>query len=230
VVTQERQEKERARLLALWGRPPTEDEVRQNLHEWVKSEALYREGLRLELDHNDALIRSRVIEKVKERSARLRVDLNPTEEELHKFLRENEAKYREPVRYDLQVYHLPRELDGANPGSQAARDILKKIQNGEDLPGTLLPVQVRGRSRQHLETEYGPHFAIEIEKMPVGEWALVPIKQGVGAVHLAARRGGELAPEHKRRRALADFRRAREAEAMRQEEEKALHKVKVKWE
>ena len=50
----------RQRLRQDWRRPPTQDELRGLIDDYVKDEISYREGVALGLDKNDMVIRRRV--------------------------------------------------------------------------------------------------------------------------------------------------------------------------
>ncbi len=90
VVGPERIEQLARGFQAVWRRPPTDDELRAMIDDFVREEIYYREALALGLDSNDTVVRRRLRQKVE-------------------FLTDSGAEILEPVAGELETYLLANE-------------------------------------------------------------------------------------------------------------------------
>lgn len=93
----------------LQGRPPTEDELAALVRDAVRDEIYYREALAQGLDADDAVVRQRLIDKMRELNENV-VDPVPPETDLEAWFAENAAQFRIPelVSFD-HLFFSPRE-------------------------------------------------------------------------------------------------------------------------
>jgi len=86
VVTTGQIENIAAAFTRVWLRPPTPDELKEQIDLYVTEEALSREAIRLGLDRNDAVIRSRLRQKMEFLNENIAAPYEPSETELADYL------------------------------------------------------------------------------------------------------------------------------------------------
>lgn len=182
VITKETQAALQAQFERLRQRPPTAEERRDLVDSFVREEILYREGVALGLDRDDAVVRRRVAQKV-EFIGDGQEPAPPTEAELEAFLQQNAARYVAPARYSLrQIFFDPtRRADTLEPDARAAK---QAAQRGDSPTGdpSLLPSELQGASAFEVERVFGVEFLDGLKDLPVGGWQ-GPIRSGRG-LHL----------------------------------------------
>ncbi len=176
---------------ALWGDPPTAEQLRSLIDARVRDEILYREGLAQGLDRDDPVIKRRIRQKVEVMAEEEGSDAAPSEAVLAAYLQRHADRFMTPavVSFD-QVYFNPQGPD--TPASVAA--IKARLAAGESPTGfgqpTMLPARVTRSDADLVARDFGTDFAKALVKLPVGQWS-GPVGSGVG-VHLV--RVTELVP------------------------------------
>jgi len=134
-----------------WNRPPTEEELQGILESYLKQEIFYREALKMNLDHNDEVVKRRLAQKMEFLSDDLSTLVDPaTDEKLQAFYKENEEKYQVPYQFSFNqvVFTGDRHQD---PES-AARKALEKFGTG--LPDAMReqgdPLSIRYRFEKEV--------------------------------------------------------------------------------
>lgn len=181
----------------LWGRPPTADELKALIDARVAEEILYREGLALGLDQEDAVVKRRVRQKydliAEEEDAR-----EPTEAELRAYLKANPERFVAPPIVSFE--QLLIDSSGREAEVRArAEAALKALADGAD-PATvgrptLLPRRTEAMPLDLVAREFGEGFAAALAAVPVGSWQ-GPVASGYGLhlVRLERRSAPELPP------------------------------------
>ena len=77
-----------------WQRPPTAKELDALVNEHIRDEVLYRQGVAMGLDKDDAVVRRRIRQKM-EFVADMTADAEPTDAELKAFVAEHPEWFRE---------------------------------------------------------------------------------------------------------------------------------------
>ncbi len=160
-----------------WRRPPTEQELRGMIDEYLNDEVLYREALRLGLDREDAVVRNRMLQKMKF----LQDQRVPpaAEADLQNWLDENEATYQQAATMTLKQIYL---------GQQAAQQSIAKFagkaindQALSALDDGLLGIANRFEniSTTELAGKFGLEFANSVDTLAAGSWQ-GPITSGYG--------------------------------------------------
>lgn len=157
----------------LWGRPPTEAELRGLIEARVNDEILYREGLALGLDRDDAVIKRRVRQKY-ELIAEEEDGAAPSEADLAAYLRANPDRFRAPPNVAFTQVLLPEA--GSAADIEARADQLKAALAGGADPATtgkptLLPGHVDGMALDLVARDFGERFAAALATVPEGAWA-----------------------------------------------------------
>ncbi len=168
----------------LWGRPPTEAELNGLIETRIADEILYREGLAMGLDRNDAVIKRRVRQKY-ELIAEEENGAAPTEADLEAYLAANRAKFRAPPVVSVTQVLVP--TDGTREEVEARVAALKAaLAAGADPSqagkATLLPASIRDQRLDLVARDFGDRFAQALATRPVGNWQ-GPVVSGYG-LHL----------------------------------------------
>jgi hypothetical protein len=161
------------------GHEPNAEELYALRRVWIENEVLYREGLALQLDQGDDMIRERVIFKqlsVIDAGTKLP---HYDDKVLREWFEKNRAKYDEPARYDFQEAILVG--DKSESGMRAFVSSLNAGTPG-DVKADLRVF--KHRPRENLVQSYGAEFATELDASPVGEWRALATKDGWRAMRL----------------------------------------------
>jgi hypothetical protein len=168
----------------LWGRPPTETELQGLIDSRIADEILYREGVAMGLDRDDAVIKRRVRQKF-ELIAEEEDSETPTEADLAAYLKANPDRFRSaPIVTFTQVL-VPTDGSVADVEARAAQ--LKSVLEGGANPATigkatLLPGRVEAMPLDLVARDFGDRFAAALAAAPEGQWA-GPVASAYG-VHL----------------------------------------------
>ena len=181
-VTDEQVDALRARWDAQWGRAPSDRELQGLLDEAVREEILYREALRLGLDHGDPIVRRRLAEKMTfmlEDNAEVPA---PTGREVEEYFSAHAERYREPLRTTFRHVFLSNDQRG--DGQRRAAAVLREVRNGEEGswrgagdPFRLLR-EYTDRTGREIAELFGADFATTLGGLAVGGWY-----GPVGSVH-----------------------------------------------
>jgi len=167
----------------VWRRPPTDDELRALVDDFVREEVYYREALALGLDRDDAVIRRRLRQKMEfltDSGADL-IEARP--DALEAYLAAHEEDYRVPPRLALEQIYL-----GEAPPKERVESVLQALQTErEEDPWkigerTLLPARMPLSAPDTIDGVFGKGFFERLQRLPVGQWA-GPVESGYG-VHV----------------------------------------------
>ena len=154
-----------------WQRLPTTDELDLLIDGWIREEILYREGIALGLDQNDAVVRRRIAQKM---------DLilegtvqTPDTAALQTWLDEHREKYLIPPQFAFeQRFFDPQRHAGALPGiissSVAALNADEDSNLGDP---TMLPDRMTLTSIPQIDRIFGTGFGAGLAGLPLGEWS-----------------------------------------------------------
>jgi hypothetical protein len=152
------------------GRDPSPQEERAALDHYLDEELLYREALSQGLEKGDALIRSRLAQKMELAYEDLEPILEPTDSDLKDLQEGHRDRYHEPARISFRQVFL-------NPALRPrlaldARRSLARLRRGLPVAGDP-PVpspSLSLRSEQELASLFGPEFARSVFALGVGGW------------------------------------------------------------
>jgi hypothetical protein len=183
VIGPERIEQLKSRYRSVWRRPPTDDELRTMIDNFVREEIYYREALALGLDRNDTVIRQRLRQKMEFLTDTGADLLVPTKGELEAYLRANEKSFRNEPRIAFEHIYL-----GEKPSAETIERSLNALQSDPaiDLAAlgerTLLPARLGLSPPDAIDGVFGNDFFERLETIPPGVWS-GPVASGYG-VHL----------------------------------------------
>ena len=180
-----------------WQRPPTRQELDGLIEAFVKEEVMVREALALGLDRDDAIIRRRLQQKMEFVSEEAAASVQPTDEELAKYLAANADAFRVEGRVSFtQVYLDPRRRAATRRPTRSGCSMpLNSTRRVAPTPrswATGCCCSSRGtrmRRRRKSPRLFGAEFAEALVKQPVGQW-IGPIASGYGAAPRAGRCAG----------------------------------------
>lgn len=220
-------------------RPPTADELKGLIDQYVREEIFSREAMKLGLDQDDSVIRRRLQQKMEFVATDMAAVMEPTETELAAWLGEHPDRFRLDPRMTFRSVYLNPDKHGDHLEADVAV-LLTQLQQ-QDRPvevatlgdASLSPQEMTDAPQTAIASQFGPEFAEKLAAMDVGQWT-GPVRSGLG-VHLVlvtARSEGRV-PELKevRDEVLREVANARRIEANRAFLEALLdrYKVTIEW-
>jgi hypothetical protein len=188
VVTEARVQALAENFAKTWMRPPTPQELKGLVDDYVAEEVYYREAIAMGLDSDDTIIRRRLRQKMEFISEDVAAAVPPTEAQLHEYLANNAEKFLEPPRLTFQQVFFSTERRGEAARADAER-LLADLSAGrgpampqEAGDPTLLPPAMEAADSQDIANSFGTDFASAVDDAPVGQW-VGPVQSGFG-LHL----------------------------------------------
>jgi hypothetical protein len=172
-----------ARYQSVWQRPPTEDERRAMIDDFVREEIYYREALALGLDRNDVVVRRRLRQKMEFLTDTAADILEPTEGELEAYFAANRQTYGSEPQLAFEQIYL-----GENPVSDSITLTLSALRSDRVTDpstfgkSTLLPAQLDLSPPNAIDGVFGQGFFERLPELPPGKW-VGPVDSAYG-VHL----------------------------------------------
>ena len=177
-----------------WMRPPSPQELRGLVDDYVKEEVFYREAIAMGLDRDDTVIRRRLRQKMEFVSEDAAATAEPTDAQLQEFLAAHPGKFVEPARVTFQQVFVSAERRGES-ARRDAEQLLETLQAGR-VPAdaaaagdqTLLPASLENAPPQEVAGSFGDEFAAQVDTVAVGQWA-GPLQSSFGwhLVHVVSR-------------------------------------------
>ncbi|WP_338733551.1 peptidylprolyl isomerase [Mangrovimonas cancribranchiae] len=167
-----------------WQRPPTAEELEGLIDKYISQEVLYREALKMNLDHNDEIVKRRLAQKMEFLGQDLTGLVAPaSEENLKAFFNKHKDKYATPYKYSL--YQVVFTSDNhANP-TKKAKAVLKDFSSTSPLEmktqGDHFPLDfaLTDTDAFYLNREFGEQFTKQLETLTTGQW-VGPVSSGFG--------------------------------------------------
>jgi hypothetical protein len=188
VITEARVEALAENFARTWMRPPTSEELRGLVEDYIAEEVYYREAIAMGLDGDDTVIRRRLRQKMEFISEGIATAAEPTDEQLQAYLAQHAEKFVEPSRLTFQQIFLSSEQRGEAVRRDAER-LLAELTAGRVAPDrqslgdpTLLPPTMEAAPPAEIANVFGTEFVEQIDEAPVGQWS-GPVQSGFG-LHL----------------------------------------------
>ena len=170
-----------------WQRPPTADELKGLVADYLKEELLSREARALQLDIDDTIVRRRLAQKMEffiEDTARL---ATPSDEELRRFYQANQERFQPSPRISFRHVFFSRDHQGgaAAAAAQAQQQLVKS--DAPDEAATLgdrflLEYEFTNSDEQTIANLFGQDFARQVFALDLNQWC-GPIASNYG-LHL----------------------------------------------
>lgn len=198
VISESRVESLAENFARTWMRPPTPQELRGLVGDYIAEEVYYREAIAMGLDRDDVVIRRRLRQKMEFISEDVASALEPTEAQLQEYLDAHREKFVEPPRISFRQVFLSTDRRGEATRRDAERLLADLVAgragNAAELGDpTLLPSGLESASPQEIASAFGTDFATQVEEAPVGQWT-GPLQSGFGLhlVHVDGRQSAAL--------------------------------------
>ncbi len=166
-----------------WKRPPTEKELQNLIAQNIKQEIFYQEALKMNLDHNDEIIKRRLAQKMQFLSDDIASIKEPTEKELQKYYQEHADKYLTSPSYSLyQIAFTPDKRsdnykDAAATLKQFPEATFDEMKNwGDKLPFSYNFTNI---TSNELALQLGSKFSNGLVEQEMNKW-IGPIPSGFG--------------------------------------------------
>ena len=166
-----------------WKRSPTEEELQNLINLNIKQEIFYQEALKMNLDHNDEIIKRRLAQKMKFLSNDIALMVEPTDENLQDYYKQHSDNYLTPTSYSL--YQITFSPDNRTNNYKDAEETLKQFPDatvkemnswGDALPFDYYFEDV---SANELGLELGSKFSEGLNDGELNKW-IGPIPSGFG--------------------------------------------------
>jgi hypothetical protein len=180
-------------------RPPTSDELRGLISDYVRGEVYNREALVLGLDRDDPVIRNRLRQKMQFLSEDVAATERPSDEQLLAYLHAHAEMFRREQQYtftqvyfnpDLRHEHLARDAERALATLRAGDASADPAAQGDPF---LLDREFNSLPATEISKLFGDTFTKRLAELPIGTWQ-GPIESGYGPhlVFLRARTAGRM--------------------------------------
>lgn len=169
-----------------WQRPPTQSELDGLIKDFIQEEIAYREGVAMQFDVDDIIIRRRLRQKLEIFAKDVVSQSPPTDQQLQDYLDENSSDYLIQPLYTFR-HVLFRVDDDAVHASERAMSTLQSLRSGDADAETagdasLLPASFTRARSAEVDATFGTGFAEQLEGLQPGEWH-GPVRSGIG-LHL----------------------------------------------
>ncbi|HTF32190.1 MAG TPA: peptidylprolyl isomerase [Myxococcota bacterium] len=169
------------------GRPaPSPEELRSLVDARVREEILYREGLALGLDKDDAIVRRRIAQKMEFLFEDVAALQKPTQGELRAWFEKHATGFVRPARATFRHLYFSPDRRGQRAREDAARALEKiasKPMNSPDVAALGDPFMFQDyygdRAPDDVAKTFGTGFAEVLFGLAPGAWA-GPIESGYG--------------------------------------------------
>ena len=164
-----------------WQRPPTAEELKGLIDDFVLEEVYYRQAVAMGIDRNDAVIRRRLRQKFEFLTDDMAAAISPTDKDLTAYIATNQQQFKKDTTYTFsQVYINPGEADA----DKLITDTLERLRNGDMGPqgSGLLPAYFESTSARVVNGSFGAGFSEILDGLETGQWT-GPVESGLG-MHL----------------------------------------------
>ncbi|MEM7217803.1 MAG: peptidyl-prolyl cis-trans isomerase [Pseudomonadota bacterium] len=164
------------RLKAQWqtqtGRAPSESELAGLIDQFIEEEVYFREAKRLSLDHNDTIIRRRLVQKLTFLTEDRATAAQPSDDELAAYFEDNREKYRVPETFSFRHVYFSRDRR-ANPVQDAEDALAAATARESDPVGDpfMLQSSFVDRSERDIAGTFGRDFAAALPGVRPLRWS-----------------------------------------------------------
>jgi hypothetical protein len=203
-----------------WRRPPTREELRGLITDYLNEQLLAREARSLGLEDNDVIIRRRLAQKLSFIIDDTTRRAEPTEHELQQYYEANARRFRSGARISFaHIYFSPQRRADARSDAVDALKLLHAegaTASTADLGDRLLiGSELRDETEQSISNTFGPDFARAVFVLGTGRWS-GPVQSGYGLhlVRVSTMKEARVPPLSEiRERVTAEWKREQETRA-----------------
>jgi hypothetical protein len=169
-----------------WHRQPSPQEFQAMLEDKVREDVLYREGLAMGLDKDDTIVKRRMAQKMEFLAEDVATSHEPSMAELKAWFDKNKSKFALPSRYGFRHLYFSPDKRGKHAQEDASGMLATIAGQAEDSPlaasagdSFMFQNNYADRTPGAIGREFGPQFAVAIEKLKPGSWQ-GPVESGYG--------------------------------------------------
>lgn len=166
-----------------WQRPPTANELKGLVDDFVLEEIYYRQAVAMGIDRDDTVIRRRLRQKFEFLTDDLAAAAAPGDEELATYLAANPDAFMRDTTYTFEQVYINPDRPGVELEAYAAEK-LSALTAGKEVEGDsgLLPTFFDATPSRVIDGNFGSGFSESLDLLPLGAWQ-GPIESGLG-LHL----------------------------------------------
>ncbi len=166
-----------------WQRPPTAEELKGLIDDFVLEEIYYRQAVAMGIDRDDTVIRRRLRQKFEFLTDDMAAARAPNDDVLAAYLTDNADAFRRDTTYTFeQVYINPDRRDVDVDAYIAEQFTLLRAGKEADGDAGLLPTFFDATPRRAVDGSFGLGFSDNLDLLSPGDWQ-GPIESGLG-LHL----------------------------------------------
>lgn len=166
-----------------WQRPPSAEELKGLIDDFVLEEIYYRQAVAMGIDRDDTVIRRRLRQKFEFLTDDIAAAATPDDEQLAAYLTANTDAFRRDTTYTFEQVYINPDRSGVDResyfDSQLAALRAGKVVEGDSV---LLPRFFETTPGRVVDSNFGSDFAAKLDVLPAGDWQ-GPIESGLG-LHL----------------------------------------------
>ncbi len=156
-------------------RSPTEQELSGLVADFVRDEIYYREAQRLSLNVNDAIVRARMIQKLKFLTEDIATGVFLSDEALKQYYSENEKDYEVPQRFSFSHRYF-----STDKRAEPQKDAMKAISSGEKGDSFIAGHDYLEQTQVQIRKVFGEDFANQLTKFSPKQEFQGPIESAYG--------------------------------------------------
>ncbi|HBK18921.1 MAG TPA: hypothetical protein DDZ38_09780 [Gammaproteobacteria bacterium] len=162
-------------------RPPNDKELRGLITNHIKEEIYHREALALGLDHGDAIVRRRLVQKLTFLTEDLEMGRTPDEPTLITFYKSNRERYQQPPQITFRHRYFsadrPRATGRPDAFGHAEAALIDERLQGDPF---MLQQEYTGRSIRDIANLFGRDFADTLSHLKPEDTWQGPIRSAYG--------------------------------------------------
>ena len=175
-----------AKFMRTWNRPPTADELKKGIEQYIKDEVLYREAISRNLDEFDPTVRLAMVRKITMMGVTQTDISNLKDEDIEAYFALRKERYRLPAIVYLEQVYLNRDKRGDNINN-IAQQTLEGLEERNPSPEELFnygDVSMLNNihndiTEEGLERSFGSGFGSKVIALSIGKWT-GPIESSYG--------------------------------------------------
>jgi hypothetical protein len=181
-----------------WQRPPSPEELKGLIDDYVTEEIYVREALALGLDIDDTVIRRRLRQKIEFMTSADVDALTPTDADLQTYLDANPDTFSEAPQVGFQQVYLnpDRHRETMDQDAAALLEALRADPEADTSvlgDASLLPYELPLTSVGGIDRIFGPDVAISVAQAEPGVWTgPVPSPYGLHLIRVTTKSPGRL--------------------------------------
>lgn len=161
-----------------WQRPPTTEELKGLVDDYVLEEIYYRKALELGIDKDDPMIRRRLRQKMEFYEESLFDEIRATDQQLMAFINEQPERYQHDARFTFkQIYFKPKSRAELEKQIAQLQSSLKQGTATGD--SSMLADTFDSVTASEVDRTFGRGMADKLLDLPIGKWS-EPVQSGLG--------------------------------------------------